>query len=139
VDSQQANKKSLQIIHMSLATLWIYQGLVPKILFQANDEIQIWRMQGFNPNTAIHLMQYSGVMEILFGCLFLCGYKSRLLHRLNILGMLGLSFLILGIYPQYFMQAFNPFVMNVAMAALSLTALTLIQQRDSSSHMPRPH
>lgn len=139
MDSQQANKKSLQIIHMSLATLWIYQGLVPKILFQANDEIQIWRMQGFNPNTAMHLMQYSGVMEILFGCLFLCGYKSRLLHRLNILGMLGLSLLILWIYPQYFMQAFNPFVMNVAMAALSLTALTLIQQRDSSSHMPRPH
>lgn len=127
MNHQQLNKKSIQIIHISLAALWIYQGLIPKIIFQANDELRIWMLQGYNEQTALSLMKYSGVIEIIFGSLFLLSYKTLGLHYLNIIGMLGLSFLILLTHPQYFVQAFNPFVMNVAMAALSVTAITLIK------------
>lgn len=112
---------------MSLAILWIYQGLIPKILFKANDERRIWMLQGFNEHTALSLMQYSGAIEIIFGALFLTGYKTLALHYLNIVGMLGLSFLILLVDPHYFTQAFNPFVMNIAMMALSLTAIHLLK------------
>lgn len=115
---------------MSLAILWIYQGLIPKILFQADDERRIWMLQGFNDQAAISLMQYSGAIEIIFGALFLTGYKTLALHYLNIVGMLGLSFLILIVAPHYFTQAFNPFVMNIAMLALSLTAICLIKDQE---------
>jgi len=112
---------------MSLAILWIYQGLIPKILFQANDERRIWMLQGFNDQAAISLMECSGAIEIVFGLLFLTGYKTLALHYLNIVGMLGLSFLILLVDPHYFTQAFNPFVMNIAMLALSVSAIHLIK------------
>ncbi|WP_228157486.1 DoxX-like family protein [Acinetobacter sp. AM] len=127
MNTQRLHKKMLQTIHMSLAILWIYQGLIPKILFQADDERRIWMLQGFNEHTALSLMQYSGAIEIIFGALFLTGYKTLALHYLNIVGMLGLSFLILLVDPHYFTQAFNPFVMNIAMMALSLTAIRLLK------------
>jgi uncharacterized membrane protein YphA (DoxX/SURF4 family) len=127
VNTQRLNKKTLQTIHISLAILWIYQGLIPKILFKANDERRIWMLQGFNEQAAISLMQYSGAIEIIFGALFLTGYKTLALHYLNIVGMLGLSFLILIVDPHYFTQAFNPFVMNIAMLALSLIAIRLLK------------
>lgn len=130
MNSQRLNKKTLQTIHMSLAILWIYQGLIPKILFQANDERRIWMLQGFNDQAAISLMQCSGAIEIIFGALFLTGYKTLALHYLNIVGMLGLSLLILIVDPHYFTQAFNPFVMNIAMLALSLTAIRLIKDQE---------
>lgn len=127
MNTQRLHKKTLQTIHMSLAILWIYQGLIPKIIFKANDERRIWMLQGFNEHTALSLMQYSGAIEIIFGALFLTGYKTLALHYLNIVGMLGLSFLILLVDPHYFTQAFNPFVMNIAMMALSLTAIRLLK------------
>lgn len=127
MNTQRLHKKTLQTIHMSLAILWIYQGLIPKIIFKANDERRIWMLQGFNEHTALSLMQYSGAIEIIFGALFLTGYKTLALHYLNIVGMLGLSFLILLVDPHYFTQAFNPFVMNIAMLALSLTAIRLLK------------
>lgn len=128
--TQQLNKKTLQIIQMSLAALWIYQGLIPKILFKADDERRIWMLQGFNEHTALSFMQCSGAIEIIFGALFLTGYKILALHYLNIVGMLGLSFLILLVDPHYFTQAFNPFVMNIAMLALSVTAIHLIKDQE---------
>ena len=128
--TQRRNRKSLQIIQMSLAALWIYQGLIPKILFQADDERRIWMLQGFNDQAAISLMQCSGAIEIIFGALFLTGYKTLALHYLNIVGMLGLSLLIFIVDRHYFTQAFNPFVMNIAMLALSVTAIHLIKDQE---------
>lgn len=114
-------------IHATLATLWIYQGLVPKILVQAPDELRIWALQGATADHAVILMQMSGCAEIIFGLLFFILRKSLLLHALNLLAMLLLSGLIVWLDPSYFLQAFNPLVMNLAMATLSMIAIALIQ------------
>lgn len=114
-------------IHIILAILWIYQGLVPKILVQASDELRIWALQGVSAEHARVLMQISGCAEIVFGLLFFVFRKSLLLHALNLMAMLLLSGLIVWLDPSYFLQAFNPFVMNLAMATLSIIAIALIQ------------
>ena len=114
-------------IHIILAILWIYQGLVPKILVQASDELRIWALQGVSAEHASVLMQISGCAEIVFGLLFFVFRKSLLLHALNLIAMLLLSGLIVWLDPSYFLQAFNPFVMNLAMATLSIIAIALIQ------------
>ena len=124
------NHKTLLIIHISFAVLWIYQGLIPKLIFQADDELRIWILQGFSQQTALSLMQYSGAIEIIFGVLFLTGFKPLVLHYFNIVGMMGLSLVVLLVDPHYFTQAFNPFVMNVAMTALSLAAINLIKHQE---------
>ena len=123
-------KKIQQIllsINFTLAILWIYQGLIPKVLYKAPDELRIWQLQGIDEMTALAFMHFSGYIEIIFGLLFVIFRYNRILHILNILGMLGLSGLILFVDHAYFQQAFNPFVMNVAMAALSSVALQLLK------------
>lgn len=132
VNLKRTLQPPIRTIQLSLAALWIYQGLVPKILFQAQDELRIWLLQGFDAGLALRLMQLSGAAEMMFGCLLLMLKPSRLLHGLNILAMLGLSLLIIALEPLYFSKAFNPFVMNGAMAALSACALQLLRIAEAS-------
>lgn len=120
----------LWTIHITLAVLWVYQGLIPKVLYKAQDEQYIWQQQGFDELISLILMQFSGYIEIIFGMLFLVFKQSKILHFLNILGVLGLSLLIAIIDMRYFQNAFNPFVMNVAMASLSIIALQLLQAKN---------
>lgn len=120
----------LWTIHITLAVLWVYQGLIPKVLYKAQDEQYIWQQQGFDELISLILMQFSGYIEIIFGMLFLVFKQSKILLFLNILGMLGLSLLIAIIDMRYFQNAFNPFVMNVAMASLSIIALQLLQAKN---------
>lgn len=134
VNLKRTLQPPIRTIQLSLAALWIYQGLVPKILFQAQDELRIWLLQGFDAGLALRLMQLSGAAEMIFGCLLLVLKPSRLLHGLNILAMLGLSLLIIALEPLYFSKAFNPFVMNGAMAALSACAIQLLRIAEA----PRP-
>ena len=116
-------------LHISLPLLSVYQGLIPKILYKAQDEQFIWQQQGFDELISLILMQFSGYIEIVFGLLFLFFRRSKILHVLNLLGMLALSLLIAVIDFRYFQNAFNPFVMNVAMASLSIIALQLLQAK----------
>ena len=120
----------LWTIHITLAVLWVYQGLIPKVLYKAQDEQYIWQQQGFDELISLILMQFSGYIEIIFGMLFLVFKQSKILHFLNILGVLGLSLLIAIIDMRYFQNAFNPFVMNMAMASLSIIAFQLLQAKN---------
>ena len=72
---------------------------MPKILFQAADELRIWQLQGLNEIQAVILMQISRCIEIAFGLLFPVLKQHQLLHPLNIIGLLGLSTLILAADP----------------------------------------
>ncbi len=42
------NAKALKFINFVLAFLWIYQGVVPKIIFINSDEIFVWQMIGLS-------------------------------------------------------------------------------------------
>lgn len=127
MDINQQMQKPLFIINISLTILWIYQGLVPKILFKATDEQRFWHFFHIEESIMYPMINVMGTAEIIFGLLFLYLGKFKFLHYLNILGMLGFSILVLIVYPQYYAYAFNPFVMNVSMAILSLVALRLIK------------
>ena len=113
-------------IHLCLAVLWIYQGLVPKLIYHAADEQYLWQAQGVDEMVMLFMIEISGYIEIIFGSLFLVLRQAKILHMLNIIGMVALSLLICVTDLRYFQQAFNPFVMNVAMAMLSIVALQLL-------------
>ena len=114
--------------------LWLYQGLIPKILFQSTAEIAIWQNMGFELNLAKIMVGLSGLAEMIFGLLFLKYNHSILLHRINILGLIVLLVLIIIIDLLQLTTAFNPVVMNIAMLMLSVLAIQLIQIQKSSSH-----
>ena len=123
----------LRSIQLSLVFLWLYQGLIPKILFQSAAEIAIWQNMGFELNLAKIMVGLSGLAEMIFGLLFLKWNHSILLHRMNVLGLIVLLLLIIITNPLQLTTAFNPVVMNIAMLMLSVLAIQLIQIQKSAS------
>lgn len=119
-------KPIIKFIHTILAVLWIYQGLFPKLLFTSQDEIAMWQYLGLSTETARLCGQAGGIAEIIFGLLFLI-YPHKFLHYINIAGMLGLFLAVVITLPHTLIATFNPFVMNLGMASLSIIALYFIR------------
>lgn len=122
-------KNILLTLHLGLAILWIYQGLVPKIIAKSVDEQRFWAIFSLPEQIIFFLINIVGLAEILFGLCFLL-FKNKFLislHYLNLFAMLGLSIFVVIVHPLYFTAAFNPFVMNVAMATLSLVAIQVLK------------
>lgn len=124
---QKKLNRPLQFIQTALALMWIYQGLVPKLLLRSPSELQIWQFVGFDLANAQIGVMVSGALEILFGCVFLMWRKAILPHQLNILGLAILLLLVMIVDPLQLTTAFNPVIMNVAMMVLSIVAIQLIQ------------
>ena len=116
-----------RFINISLAGLWCYQGLIPKLIFTNSDEIAIWQVLSFTHHVAVFAVKASGIAEIIFGLCFLF-FSFKFLHILNIAGLIGLFILITLLMPMQLTQAFNPVIMNFAMISLSTTYLMLSQQ-----------
>ena len=121
----------LLTINITLAILWIYQGLVPKIINHVIEEYIFWEFTGIEFLSLPTLVNISGIIEICFGILFLFFRKSQFLHLLNIVGLILLAGVVVVIYPQYFFYAFNPFVMNLGMIILSVVSIRILKLNSS--------
>ena len=125
------NNPLLKFINLSLAFLWGYQGLIPKILFINPDEIAIWQTFGFSYTQAQLAGQGSGVLECVFALLFLFS-SSKYLHYLSIFSLVFLFTLVAFLIPDSLIRAFNPVVMNLAMISLSICYCMLRNQETAS-------
>ena len=123
-------EKPLRLIQITLAVLWIYQGLIPKILFQSTAEIAIWQSLGLELALAKSCVALSGMIEMIFGCSFLIWPRAVVIHQLNILGLSGLLVLIMLTNPLQLTTAFNPVVMNIAMIVISMVAIQILKLRN---------
>jgi len=125
-----ANANALKFINIVLAFLWIYQGLVPKLLFINADEIFVWQTIGLSFENAQLAGRASGIAEIIFGLLFLFS-THKYIHYLSILGLFGLLLLIGFLKPSTLISPYNPVVMNISMISLSIIYLLLLKEQVS--------
>ena len=132
MNTPRAIDHALLTLHITLAVLWIYQGLVPKIIYKVIEEQLFWQFTGIQFIPILRLIELSGLVEIVFGVSFLIWRQSKIIHYLNIIAMLFFLLVVTVIYPFYFIQAFNPFVMNIAMLGLSVVALQLQPKHTSA-------
>jgi hypothetical protein len=125
IDPADALRRSItnSIARVSLALIWIYQGLVPKLLFRDSGELAILHHSHlFHGNESV-ILSFIGVGEILFGCALLLCWDSTLLLKINIalLAILGAGALFSQ--PQIFVAPFNPLTLSGAMIALAIIGL----------------
>ncbi|EOR03053.1 DoxX-like family protein [Acinetobacter genomosp. 15BJ] len=129
----QTIQQILRFCQLIIAVLWIYQGLIPKLIFQVQDEQYVWQQLNVPTSYIAWMISLSGIAEIIFGSLFLfLTYKS--LHWLNMISLIGLFIFVLCIYPNQIYQAFNPVVMNIALASLSVISLWCINALQNAKH-----
>jgi uncharacterized membrane protein YphA (DoxX/SURF4 family) len=104
------------VARVSIALIWVWHGLVPKLLYASGDEQRMLAEAG----VSLRWLPWMGMGEILFGTLILLGWRRRSLFPVNAAVMVLATFAVAAKSPEYLSAAFNPVTLNFAMIALSL-------------------
>lgn len=111
-----------------LAFTWIYQGLVPKLLFQDSGELALFMATGWFQGNESLILYILGSAQVLVGIGFLFWSDRRWLHYLSIVALLGLGIGSLIQTTSIYAAPFNPATLTIAMVALSL--IILLNRKD---------
>ena len=116
------------LARVTLAFVWIYQGLGPKLLYPHTGEVEIVRAANPPLLSAEGWVGTIGVLEIVYGLVILFLVRAKWVLKLNIvvLGVLTVGAFIST--PVLFIEPFNPVAINVAM--IGLAGIALIAMRD---------
>lgn len=112
----------------TLALVWIYQGLVPKVLFPNSGELEIFRSTGIFPGKELTGVVVLGVAQALLGLFHLAAWRSRAPLRVGLvsLAILGGGGLIAR--PDLFILPFNPASLILMMVALTVIDLACLRE-----------
>lgn len=111
------------IARLAVALIWIYQGLVPKLLAHHADELNLARLSGVPESQLHNFVTTAGVLELLFGILILAVPKWRWPMHLSMFAMVGAAISVTLTAPAYTVAAFNPISLNIAVFFLALLAV----------------
>ena len=100
----------------SIAFVWVWQGLFPKLLFPSGDEKLLLAAAG----APVSLLPAIGIAEIAFGILCIAVWRRRGFFLLNAMMMLAALLEVTLRSPSYLFAAFNPVTLNIGVIGLSL-------------------
>jgi hypothetical protein len=120
-----------QIVRSTLAFVWFYHGLVPKILLLHADEQQLMR-DGAIPEELIPTLIYGfGALEVGLALFSLVFYRTVWPFYITIVMMIGAFGATVVNSPGYLGAAFNPVSLNVLMIALAVIGLMCLKPERS--------
>jgi DoxX-like family len=111
------------IARLALAFVWLYEGLVPKLIFRHRDEIAMLRSLGLSESSAGKVCAGVGWAEVALGLALLLAWRSRWPLWVTVVAMPLAAIGVALRSPQYLVAAFNPIALNVAVFALAAVAL----------------
>lgn len=124
-------------VRWSLAFMWVYQGLIPKIIFKDTGELAILRASGVFNGQESSVLFFIGVGEIVFGMLFLLLPRSSLIYYVQIILLLILIGGAFYSQPEIMTYPFNPVTLTLGMIALSVVGLKTMRDLLSAKHCLR--
>lgn len=115
--------RRLAVLHAvarcTIAGIWLWHGLVPKLLTMQADERQMMEEAGV-PVAAVPLaVKAAGLAEIAIAAGMLASWRHRGAFLWNALAMSGALLAVAARSPRYLRAAFNPVTLNGAVIALS--------------------
>lgn len=120
LDQTPENSMSAALIHaiarITLAFIWIWHGLIPKLIFRQSDERAMLTQAGL----PVEWLPWIGAAEIAFGLLVLFTWNRRVVLVANALLMVAATVAVAINSPAYLTSAFNPVTLNLAVIALSI-------------------
>lgn len=122
IDPAVSLQRSLvySMARLTVAFVWLYHGLIPKLLFHHPDELAILAQSGLSPEAAQLALNVIGVVEIAFALILLAVWRNRKLLLLNI-GLMLLALVGVAVNaPSFLIAAFNPVTLNICMIALAI-------------------
>ena len=104
------------LCRVGLAGVWVWHGLVPKLLFHDADEQLMLAQAGI----AIRWLPWIGAAEIVFGLLVLGLWRWRGMFLLQVVIMLAALGAVAVQSPVYLSHAFNPVTLNLLVVILAV-------------------
>lgn len=121
------------LARLGIAFTWLWQGLVPKLVFADADEQTMIVAAGL----PLALLPVVGILELVFAVLTIGLWRWRPFFLLNGLAMAG-ALIAVGLKsPSYLVGAFNPVTLNVGVAILSIVGYLSATQLPSASRCLR--
>jgi hypothetical protein len=118
---------------LAIALIWLWQGLLPKLLFNDADE----RAMMTASHLSTMLVPIIGVIEIAIAACAILSWRKRSFFLLNILAMVVALASVAIMSPSYLVAAFNPVTLNLAMIALSAVGYVAAAEIPSASRCLR--
>lgn len=115
-----------------VAAVWLWHGLVPKLLTADPTELKLLVAAGAPVDRAPELLAAAGVAELLFGLLVLLAPGRRAPLWLTIAAMAAALIGVAATAPSVLTAAFNPVTTNLSVALLAALALVLEAASPSS-------
>jgi hypothetical protein len=111
------------ISRLTIAFVWFYHGLVPKLVNRNADELKMLRDAGIATSELIRALSLLGYLEICFALMLVIFWKSRWPLWFTIAAMFLAALGVAITSPNYLAGAFNPVTLNLAVAALAVVGL----------------
>jgi hypothetical protein len=111
------------ISRIGLAAAWLYQGIIPKLLFPESGEIAIWQQIGSFAGREQMMVSLVGTAQLLFGLSFLLFWRYPSLFVINIIALIALGMGVAVSQPALFAAPFSPVPLTLTMVALALVGL----------------
>ncbi len=124
IDPALSMQRSLvhAVARIALAAVFLYQGLVPKLVFRHASELGMLSDAGLPAETAQQVLVVIGVAEVALAAVVLTAWRARwpfaVIMALMAIALIGVSVFSPGVLA----AAFNPVALNVAVAALAAVA-----------------
>ena len=109
-----------------LGFLFVYHGLVPKILWLSTAEVHLVDVSGIGISATL-ISPLAGVLEILLGFAIVVLRKLDFLIYAAAASLLGLLAYVAVMSPGFLVEAFNPVTTNIL--GMGLCYLILLTQR----------
>lgn len=121
------------LVRLVLGLCWLYQGVLPKLLFPDTGELRMLQRLGVSLAGAHQAATIAGIGEAAFGLLFwlLPPRGLSAAYWLNIIGLIGLAGGALASQPAVFVAPFNPFSLNLSMLTLAAVGLLTLPSQQS--------
>lgn len=121
------NQRVSRLVRWSLATVWLYHGLVPKIILRHPDEQQLIRDAGLGEDLVIPMVLLGGVIELVLALIVLLVRDKLWPYYLTIFFMIAALLGAVVNSPQYLGAAFNPVTLNLCVIVLAIIGIELSQ------------
>lgn len=120
------------------ALIWIYHGLVPKLIFMHPDEIiPVMRLLPVTIGEAKRLVWLLGAAEVMFGLLWLIYRKRRTIYVLQMILLLLLAIAAAAAEPGAFLEPFNPMMYSFILLCLSAAGWIMCKDVPTAANCKR--
>ena len=123
---------------LALGFVWVYEGLVPKILFTTPQELDLVARSGVYWPTPAVMLVFTGVCEILGGLWLLSGRASRVAAALSVALLLVVGTACAVLEPGILYHPFGGLSKNLGLLACAAAVYRLAPFKTSPLRPSRP-